>query len=69
MDMPELRVMAQHCGIQDYQFFTTEKQLVWAIQKARGEEMCYLSDKRAGCADAICDWRSCCVKLTAEWLR
>lgn len=44
------------------------KTLVRAIQQARGDTPCFLSDKRYDCA-GTCEWASDCKPLVAEWLR
>ncbi|HUL13050.1 MAG TPA: hypothetical protein VLU73_12890 [Methylococcaceae bacterium] len=69
MNVTELRALARHSGIHNPEVLHTEKQLVWAIQKARGEETCFLSDQRIKCKDIECEWRSECIKLVAEWRR
>lgn len=41
---------------------------VRAIQRQRGEEACFSTDKRYSCAEQ-CEWRKDCIKLRAIWLR
>lgn len=41
---------------------------VRAIQRQRGKEQCFSTDKRYGCTEP-CEWRKDCVKLRAVWLR
>lgn len=69
MKVADLRELAYHAGIQNPDILGTTKQLVWAIQKARGEDTCFLSDHRIRCKDSECEWRSECIKLVAEWRR
>jgi len=69
MTVEELKVIAADLDIPNWQFIRTEPQLIWAIQKARGEECCFLTDKRVHCWTATCEWHSSCLKLVAEWRR
>ena len=39
-----------------------------AIQRQRGKEPCFSTDKRYGCTES-CEWRKDCAKLRAVWLR
>lgn len=39
-----------------------------AMQRERGEEPCFCTDKRYSCLD-LCDLRKECLKLRAVWLR
>lgn len=39
-----------------------------AMQRQRGAEPCFCTDKRYSCAEQ-CEWRKDCLKLRAEWLR
>ncbi|MBI4938262.1 MAG: hypothetical protein HY846_08615 [Nitrosomonadales bacterium] len=41
---------------------------IWAIQRQRGQEPCFSTDKRYSCAQQ-CEWRKDCMKLRAVWLR
>ena len=45
----------------------SEKLLVRAIQRQRGEEPCFSTDKRYTCREK-CEWRTSCQKLKAVWL-
>jgi len=69
IDAAELLDIARHEGIRDLEYFRTEKQLVWAIQRARGKAACFLSEDRMKCKDLECQWRRECLKLVAEWRR
>lgn len=69
MKEAELREKARHAGIQHIDILNSAKQLVLAIQKARGEETCFLSDHRIQCRDHECEWRPDCIRLVAEWRR
>ncbi|MDH4284233.1 MAG: hypothetical protein OEV35_02845 [Gallionellaceae bacterium] len=39
-----------------------------AMQRQRGEDPCFCTDKRYSCSD-LCDLRKECLKLRAVWLR
>ncbi len=69
MNVAELRSIARFNGISDLQMFSSEKQLVWAIQRARGEDTCFLGDTRFKCQESECEWRDDCRRLVAEWRR
>ena len=45
-----------------------KKSLIRAMQKAQGQEPCFLSDSRYEC-DGNCGWSRECKKLTSEWMR
>ncbi len=62
----ELLDIARHEGIRDLEYFRTEKQLVWAIQRARGKAACFLSENRMSCREHDCQWRQECLKLVVE---
>lgn len=47
---------------------SSEKFQILAIQKQRGAEPCFLTDKRYSCNE-ICEWSASCKKLRAVWLR
>jgi hypothetical protein len=68
MTKNEIEQIAEAMEIPDWRYLGTETRLVRAIQKARGDEDCYLTDKRIKCW-AACDWRSSCFRLVAEWRR
>lgn len=38
-----------------------------AMQRQRGEEPCFSTDKRHSCAER-CEWRKDCLKSRAVWL-
>jgi len=68
MDIPELRAIAERYGISPNPYgLDSERQIVWSIQKARGEECCFHTEKRIHCAGATCEWRSLCLRLIADW--
>jgi len=69
MNVAELKAIAHHAGIPNAANLHTKKQLVWAIQRSRGEEACFLSDRRIQCKDSECEWRFECIRLVAEWRR
>lgn len=62
----ELLDLARNEGFRDLDCFRTEKQLVWAIQRARGKAACFLSDNRMECQEFECPWRRECVKPIVE---
>ena len=68
MTLEILQQLAHEIGLQKYSDNTSQKMLVRAIQKHRGEEVCFLTDKRYGCV-SDCEWRNDCQKLRAVWLR
>jgi hypothetical protein len=43
--------------------------MVRALQKERGAEACFLTEKRLFCQDADCEWRKECCRLVAVWRR
>lgn len=43
-------------------------QVIRMIQKERGDEPCFSTDKRYSCKEQ-CEWRNDCLKLRAVWLR
>ena len=47
----------------------TEKSRIRAIQAARGEEPCFMSEKRLVCKIEDCEWRGECRRLIAAWKR
>jgi hypothetical protein len=68
MNIESLQQLAAQVGLPEYRDNLSQKNLIRAIQRQRGEEACYLTDKRYTCNDA-CDWRASCQKLRAVWLR
>jgi hypothetical protein len=69
MTKTEIEQIAESMEIPDWRYLGTETQLVRAIQKARGHDVCFMTDKRIQCWSAVCDWRSSCFRLIAEWRR
>ncbi len=68
MKREELIELARSLGISEHYYNSPLKRLIWAIQKAQGEDPCYLSDERYTCS-GDCNWDDSCKKLTASWLR
>jgi hypothetical protein len=68
MTLAALQQLACEIGLHKYSDNTSQKMLIRAIQKHRGEEACFLTDKRYSC-DADCEWKNDCQKLRAVWLR
>lgn len=69
MNIKALQVLAGDAGIGNSADYLSQKTLVRAIQKVRGEEPCFLTDKRYACKNEECEWRENCRKLVAVWLR
>lgn len=68
MDIESQRQLAREMGLPEKRDSSSDKILIRAIQKQRGEEPCFLSDERYNC-NKVCEWRSRCKKLKAVWLR
>ncbi len=68
MNMHSLQQLASQIGMHDFDDYSSQKMLIRAIQKHRGEEPCFLTDKRYGCHE-ICVWSGSCRQLRAVWLR
>jgi hypothetical protein len=64
----ELQQLANSIGIKDVENVYSKPMLVRAIQRQRGEDPCFATDKRYTCNN-FCEWRADCVKLRAVWLR
>lgn len=68
MNSESLQQLASKMGMHDCCSNSSQKALIRAIQKQRGQEQCFLTDKRYIC-DEVCEWRENCQKLRAVWLR
>lgn len=68
MNIETLQQIASQDGVNQHSNNTSQKMLIRTIQKQRGEEPCYSTDKRYTCNE-ICEWRGSCQKLRAVWLR
>lgn len=55
-------------GFNEYSRHSSQASAIRAIQRQRGEEPCFSTDKRYNCAEQ-CEWRKNCLKLRAVWLR
>ena len=55
-------------GFDEYRSHSPQASAIRAIQRQRGEEPCFSTDKRYNCAEQ-CAWRKDCLKLRAVWLR
>ena len=55
-------------GFNEYSHHSSQASAIRAIQRQRGEEPCFSTDKRYNCAEQ-CEWRKDCLKLRAVWLR
>lgn len=68
MTLESLQQLACEIGLHKYGDSMSQRVLIRAIQKHRGEEACYSTDKRYGCV-SDCEWKNDCQKLRAVWLR
>jgi hypothetical protein len=68
MKIESLQQLAHEIGLKEYGHNSSQKMLVRAIQRRRGEEPCFSTDKRYTCHE-VCEWRTSCQKLRAVWLR
>jgi len=68
MNQDELINKARTIGLADNLLHSSKKSLIRAMQKAQGQEPCFLSDARYEC-DSVCGWSGECKKLTSEWKR
>jgi hypothetical protein len=74
MKLPDISVIAQlqqlarDSGIKECAPHASQTVLIRKIQKLRGDEPCFATDKSFDCAE-ICQWRRECRKLKAVWLR
>lgn len=68
MNIEALQSLAGEIGLHQLGDMPTQKFLIREIQKQRGNEPCYLTDKRYACSEN-CEWRTSCQKLRAVWLR
>ena len=68
MDQKALINKARSMGLGDNIFYQSKKSLVRTIQKAQGQNPCFLSDNRYVCDD-YCEWTRQCKALTAAWRR
>ena len=51
-----------------YKRYSPQPSEIRMIQKQRGWDPCFSTDKRYNCAEQ-CEWRKDCLKLRAVWLR
>ena len=68
MNIESLQQLASQIGLHQHSTITSQKMLIRAIQKQRGEEPCFSTDKRYTCHET-CEWCASCQKLRAVWLR
>jgi len=68
MNIESLQQLASQIGLDQHSTNTSQKVLIRAIQKQRGEEPCFSTDKRYT-YQVVCEWCTSCQKLRAEWLR
>lgn len=68
MDQNALINKARAMGLGDHILHLSKKSLVRTIQKAQGQDPCFLSDTRYVC-DSSCEWTRQCKALKAAWLR
>ena len=65
----ELKQIASDAGVTHAYDLNSNTELIRAIQQARQDTPCYLSDKRFDCVATDCEWKSNCQKLVAVWAR
>jgi len=68
MNIEELHTMANTHGLSNINTYIPKKTLIRKIQEAKGDEPCFLSDKRFSCREK-CRFGSDCKQLTAAWMR
>lgn len=68
MKIESLQQLAAEMSLHKHGDTSSQKMRVRAVQKQRGGEPCYLTDKRYNCNDD-CEWSTGCKKLKAVWLR
>lgn len=68
MNISSIQLIANEIGLEKYSNERSEKMLIRAIQKQRGEETCFATDKRYLCKQE-CEWSANCRRLRAVWLR
>jgi len=68
MNMASLQQLASQIGLHEYINYSSKNVLVRAIQKHKGEDPCFSTDKRYLCKEN-CEWCSDCRMLRAVWLR
>ncbi|MCC7414328.1 MAG: hypothetical protein IT495_22125 [Gammaproteobacteria bacterium] len=69
MDTTGLTMLARRAGLGDVSCTGSEADIVRAIQRARGEETCFRTERRLSCGRVHCEWRHDCRRLVAEWMR
>ena len=65
---PSRQETVRHAGFDGYSNHPPQASAIRAIQRQRGEEPCFSTDKRYDCTKQ-CEWRNNCIKLRAVWLR
>lgn len=68
MEVRELERRASELGL-DYSIEAPKASVIRAIQRRRGQVVCFGNDERFSCASDDCEWRGDCLKPIAEWLR
>jgi hypothetical protein len=68
MTLESLQQLASDMGLHYYSDNTSQKMIIRAIQKQRGEEPCFTTDRRNNCNE-VCEWQASCQKPRAAWLR
>jgi hypothetical protein len=69
MRKDNLAVVAKMHGVPRTALMGSDVTLVRAIQKARGIDPCFRSEKRLNCREKGCEYRADCQRLVAEWRR
>jgi hypothetical protein len=65
----ELKQIASDAGVMHANDLYSNAELIRAIQGARKDPVCYLTDARFTCDSRECEWQSSCQKLVAIWNR
>jgi hypothetical protein len=68
MTIEQLHQLAFDFGLKASTPYTSQTQLIRSIQLKRGNEPCFLTEKRYACSE-ICEWVQDCRKLKAHWMR
>ena len=68
MDSRDIDLRGRQLGLSPYILNSPRKLIIRSIQRAEGEEVCFLTDARLVC-NKPCEWSNECKKLTASWLR
>ena len=65
MTLESLQQLASQIGLHEHRHNSSQKMLIRAIQKQRGEEACFSTDKRYTCNE-VCEWRDKLPKIKSR---